>query len=677
MIGEIIGSHRILSQIGQGGMGTVYQAEDTRLGRKVAIKILNPSLLARGGKELERFQSEAKVQANLNHANVVTLYGFEPYKDSYCMIMEYVEGRTLADLVRAAGPLPSNIVVVISKQILDGLSAAHRRGVVHRDLKPSNIMLTSDGVAKVMDFGIAKVEGGKSLTASGALVGTVFYMSPEQVRGEPVDARSDLYSFGIILFELLTGRVPFKDESDFSIMIHHVQTPAPRPTQLLSDIPSDLEDIVLRCLNKPADQRYQSAAEILTALEAFEERERAMGRGELYTRKALALWLAAPARQQAMVATAPEAVKPAPVLPATGISAPQSASSTAPPPPAPLPQVAALSNAQPPAARPDPSMLVPVQAKPAGRKGLLLITVVLIFVLASAGLAWYRMRRTGGTLWSVLRGGQTTSQAQVALPPSVPPAATNPAAPATVPPERAPATNLPSTGAAAASVSTLPGAAGAEEAKVPTIPPADRNVEKVLPASKAARQAQSPGGAAVPAAAKSKAAQLASTAAPGAERAARQAEHPAEVEPAGGFLIFLDLDQSSERLPLAIAQSRVAEIVREAGYQVVSTGAVSTNVRTALDRNDLAEVRRNGVGHVILGTAHASVEPQTAYGSTYYVAQVSVAFELVRMSDGKVAAHGSGNAKSKGSANAQAALNEALMKATSDAARDLMRQFRP
>ena len=117
--------------------------------------------------------------------------------------------------------------------------------------------------------------------------------------------------------------------------------------------------------------------------------------------------------------------------------------------------------------------------------------------------------------------------------------------------------------------------------------------------------------------------------------------------------------------------------MREAGYQVVSTGVVSTNVRAALDRNDLAEVRRNGVGHVILGTAHASVEPQTAYGSTYYVAQASVALELVRMSDGKAAAHGSGNAKSKGSANAQAALSEALMKATSDAARDLMRQFRP
>ena len=662
MIGEMIGNHRILSQIGHGGMGTVYQAEDARLGRKVAIKILNPSLLAHGGKELERFQSEAKVQANLNHANVVTLYGFEPYKDSYCMIMEYVEGRTLADLVRTVGPLPSHIVVVISKQILDGLSAAHRQGVVHRDLKPSNIMLTSEGVAKVMDFGIAKVEGGKSLTASGALVGTVFYMSPEQVRGEPVDARSDLYSFGIILFELLTGRVPFKEESDFSIMIHHVQTPAPRPTQLLSDIPSDLEDIVLRCLNKPGDQRYQSAAEILTALEDFEERERAMGRGELYTRKALAQWLAAPGGQQAMAATALQAAKPAPMPPSIGIPAPQSVSSTPPPSPPPLPQVAALFNTQPPAARPDPPVSVPVQSKPAGKKGLLLLTVVLIIVLASAGLTWYRMRRREGALPSVTQGQQTTSQAQVALPAGVPPAATNPAAPATVPPERAPATNPPST--------------GAEEAKAPTIPPADRSVEKALPASRPAQKAQSSGGAAVRDAAKSKAAQLASKAAPGAEHAAGQTEHPAEVKPAGGFLIFLDLDQSSERLPLAMAQSRVAEIVREAGYQVVSAGVVSTNVRTALDRNDLAEVRRNGVGHVILGTAHASVEPQTAYGSTYYVAQVGVTFELVRMSDGKVAANGSSNAKGKGSANAQAALSEALMKATSDAARDLMRQFR-
>ena len=219
MIGESIGNYRIVAKLGQGGMGTVYQAEDVNLGRKVAIKILNPNLTEQGGKELERFRSEAKVQASLNNPNIVTLHDFEPYGNSYYMVMEFVEGRTLAEVVRAAGALPASIVVTISKQMLEGLSAAHRHGVVHRDLKPSNIMLTSEGVAKVMDFGIAKVQGGKSLTATGALVGTVYYMSPEQVRGETVDVRSDIYSFGIILFELLTGRVPFKEESDFKICL--------------------------------------------------------------------------------------------------------------------------------------------------------------------------------------------------------------------------------------------------------------------------------------------------------------------------------------------------------------------------------------------------------------------------------------------------------------------------
>src|SRR5213593_2568137 len=234
MIGESLGNHRIISKIGQGGMGTVYEAEDTHLGRRVAIKLLNPTLVA-NPKELARFQSEAKVQARLNHPNVVTLHEFEPFKDSYYMVMEYVVGRNLADIVRVVGALPPHIVVTLSKQVLDGLSAAHRIGVVHRDLKPSNIMLTPDGVAKVMDFGIAKVQGSQNLTATGALVGTVYYMSPEQVRGEAVDARSDIYSFGIILFELLTGRVPFKEESDFSVMMHHVRTPAPPPTQFLPE----------------------------------------------------------------------------------------------------------------------------------------------------------------------------------------------------------------------------------------------------------------------------------------------------------------------------------------------------------------------------------------------------------------------------------------------------------
>jgi len=262
MIGELIGHHRILAQIGQGGMGTVYQAEDTRLGRKVAIKILNPSLLVQGGIELERFQSEAKVQASLNHANVVTLFAFEPYQDSYCMIMEYVEGRTLADLIRSTGPLPAHVVVMIAKQVLDGLAAAHRQGVVHRDLKPSNIMLTAEGTAKVMDFGIAKVRAQRTVTQSGMVKGKPSYMAPEQAVADPVDRRADLFAMGLILHEALTGARPFQRDNDGATMDAIVAEPLP----VREDVPAPLWAVIERALEKEPARRFQTAEEMERAL---------------------------------------------------------------------------------------------------------------------------------------------------------------------------------------------------------------------------------------------------------------------------------------------------------------------------------------------------------------------------------------------------------------------------
>ncbi len=639
MIGELIGHHRILAQIGQGGMGTVYQAEDTRLGRKVAIKILNPSLLVQGGIELERFQSEAKVQASLNHANVVTLFAFEPYQDSYCMIMEYVEGRTLADLIRSTGPLPSHVVVMIAKQVLDGLAAAHRQGVVHRDLKPSNIMLTAQGTAKVMDFGIAKVDGGKSLTATGALVGTVSYMSPEQVRGEPLDARSDLYSFGIILFELLTGRVPFKEESDFSVMIHHVQTPPPPLTQLLPDIPSELEDLVLRCLHKQPAERFQSAAEIRAVLESYEERERALGRAELYTRGVLAQWLAAPAR-------APSAATASAILPAPSIGAQGG----------PPQQAAALFGPDPSGARSIPSGPAPATPTPTRGKGVLIAAVAVMILAAGTALTYFVMNRPAAFQFAVKSGEPAAPQAQASAALTVP--ETAPAATGQPPAQSTPQV---SANAMAQAPASPPVAGTASALTVPAVEKYAAPARKVP--ARPVRADPPAAGAAAPK----------STTAAG--QTAAQVD-PVQTQSAGGFLIFVDLDPSSERLPLAAAQSRVAEILREAGCQVVSSGIVSTNVRAALDRNDLAAVRSQGVGYVVLGTAHASLEPQTAYGSTYYVGQATMAFELVRMSDGKIAATGSSDARSKGSANAQASLNNALMTATSDAARELMRNFK-
>ncbi len=704
MIGECIGNHKIIAKLGQGGMGTVYQAEDTTLGRKVAIKILNPALLQQGGKEMERFQSEAKVQASLNHPNIVVLHNFEPFGSSYYMVMEYVDGKTLAEIVRRQGPLPSHISVVIAKQVLDGLSAAHRKGIVHRDLKPSNIMITPEGVAKVMDFGIAKVQGSKNITASGVLVGTVYYMSPEQVRGEAVDARSDLYSFGIILFEMLTGRVPFKEESDFKIMIHHVQTPPPPPTQLLPAIPTALEDIVLRALSKEPDKRYQTADEIMAALEAFEEQERAFGRGQLYTRRTLSQWLVtlsgAPSAAQPELSAVPDdrgsASASAPSLPSGERAAEGQGSSS----PAPAPGPAGAWTVTPPIT-PELRAQLAAQGTPASAgKGLFFIIGFLGIIVFLGGGTYYMLKMRGAAVISQkMEAQQTPASTQVAA--QMPGSADMKSQ--ALQPDTSSGTHTPSGGdqtpaivsnAASAqpdaSASTMPGNATPEAAPSesrapgrPTPGAGGRESEASHIAAPSVAIAKSESAArTVP----SKLAPPPSASSP----IAREARSPKSI-PSGtisteagaratqnlpkGFLIFIDLDQGSEKLPLAAAQSRVADVVRENGQVVVSSGVVSSNIRSALDAGDLAEVRRNGVGYVIMGTAHASLEPQNAYGSTYNVARVDINFEVVRMSDGAVAATGSGSSRSRGSANAGAALNDALMTATSEAARNLMRQF--
>ncbi len=688
MIGETIGNHKITGKLGQGGMGTVYEAEDTTLGRRVAIKVLNPSLT--GGKELERFESEAKVQASLNHPNIVSLYKFEPIGNSYYMVMEYVEGKTLAELVRSAGALAPHIVVGISKQVLDGLAAAHRRGIVHRDLKPSNIMLTPDGLAKVMDFGIAKVQGGKSLTATGALVGTVYYMSPEQVRGEAVDARSDLYSFGVILFELLTGRVPFKDESDFQIMIHHVQTPPTPPTQLLPNIPLALEQIVLRCLSKDPAERFQTADDILSAMDAFEEQERAAGRGQLYTRKVLAQWLEAPAGGQA-----PAAPEQATVLDQrTGLAAPVLAPVLPAPPladSAPAPVADKAYTMTPPVPTEFRRQLAAQGAPAPAKKGFVFIGALLAVVLLAAVGTFVFLSR-GHTVPGTASVAETTPAAeptQAGAGPAVPaePLAQDASAPAgdaggSIPSaaSQGPASSATQPPQATVEAAPSAGAKGSSDTalQAPPAAPGGRPSPQKTPTQavvgKRIAPRGSPAGASAATAPPEPSAANPRTLAAGRNSNAVRQSDPAAPE---GVLIFLDPDQSGERIPLGTAQARVADIVRENGLQVVSSGMVAANVRSALDRRDFAEVRRSGVGYVIMGTAHGSLEAQNAYGSTYTAGRAEVSFEMVRMSDGAVAATGSGQAKSRGSANATAALTEAVLSATSDAARALMRQFKP
>jgi len=266
MIGTEIANYRIVEKLGEGGMGVVYKAIDVSLDRPVAVKMLN-SDLARNPELVERFRAEARAQANLNHTNLATLYAFVVHQGSAMMVMEFVDGETVEHLIRRRGPVPSEEAIPIFKQALLGIGYAHRMGIIHRDLKPSNLMLSRSGIVKVMDFGIAKVMGTRGLTRTGTQMGTAFYMSPEQVLNKPVDIRSDIYSLGVTLYEMLSAHLPFEAESDYQIMSHHVTTPPPLPSRFYPYIPKGVENAVLQALAKDPDSRFQTVEQFGLALE--------------------------------------------------------------------------------------------------------------------------------------------------------------------------------------------------------------------------------------------------------------------------------------------------------------------------------------------------------------------------------------------------------------------------
>jgi len=270
LLGSVVGDYKIQRRIGAGGMGVVYQGIHVRLEQPVAIKDLSPELA--GNKEMrQRFMREAKIQARLNHANVVNVHNLLELNGRLLLVMEFVEGQTLNKLVQDRGALPVPEAIKIAQQVLNALEFMHARGVVHRDLKPSNIMITPDNGVKVTDFGIAKAVTEKGQTRTGVRLGTLWYMSPEQIKGQAVDARSDLYAFGITLFQMVTGKIPFFGSSDFEVMKGHMETPPPRPANIKKDIPKPLSDIILKLLEKKPEKRYQSAAEVLSALAAVKE----------------------------------------------------------------------------------------------------------------------------------------------------------------------------------------------------------------------------------------------------------------------------------------------------------------------------------------------------------------------------------------------------------------------
>jgi serine/threonine protein kinase/tetratricopeptide (TPR) repeat protein len=308
VIGETVSHYKILSRLGAGGMGVVYEAEDTRLGRKVAIKFL-PDEVSADADAIQRFEREARVISNLNHPHICTLFDIGVHQHRQFMVMELLDGQPLKDRMAKAA-LPFDDVLDLGAQMADALDAAHAQGVVHRDIKPANLFVTRRGALKVLDFGVAKLnEAGRSsdgltatmggsdqLTTLGTTIGTVSYMSPEQARGQEIDSRSDLFSAGIVLYEMATGQLPFQGATVATMFEGLLTRPAAPPSEIKAGVPAELDRIILKALEKDRDTRYQSAAELRADLKRL-KRVADSGRAQPATTKTPAPmrpWRAAP-----------------------------------------------------------------------------------------------------------------------------------------------------------------------------------------------------------------------------------------------------------------------------------------------------------------------------------------------------------------------------------------------
>jgi serine/threonine protein kinase len=264
------GRYEIIEELGQGGMGKVYKVFDKEVNAKVALKLIKPEVAA-DRNTIERFRNELRIARDISHKNVCRMYDLGREAENYYITMEYVPGEDLKSFIRRARRLDVGTAISIAKQVCEGLVEAHRLGVVHRDLKPGNIMIDRDGNAKVMDFGIARSLKAKGITGTGVMIGTPEYMSPEQVDGKEADERADIYSLGIILYEMVTGTVPFEGDTAFAVALKHKTEQPESPKRLNPQIPDDLSRLILKCLEKNKDARYQGAGEVVSELTRIEQ----------------------------------------------------------------------------------------------------------------------------------------------------------------------------------------------------------------------------------------------------------------------------------------------------------------------------------------------------------------------------------------------------------------------
>src|SRR6516165_6874033 len=282
MIGSTISHYRVLERLGAGGMGVVYKAEDVRLGRFVALKFL-PNEFADDPQRRERFQREARAASALNHPNICTIYDIGEADGRVFMAMEFLAGMTLKDKI-AGAPVELDQLFDIARQVLDGLGAAHAQGIIHRDIKPANFFITSSGRAKILDFGLAKIApasrartgdeetlvDGAGQTTAGVTLGTMPYMSPEQAFGKPLDTRTDLFSLGVTLYEMATGRMPFHGDTTGILFLSIVQEKPAPVMQLNPRVPAELQRIINKCLEKDRELRYQHASDISSDLKRLQ-----------------------------------------------------------------------------------------------------------------------------------------------------------------------------------------------------------------------------------------------------------------------------------------------------------------------------------------------------------------------------------------------------------------------